>query len=177
MRVQQKGDNPMMNHTTGSDELLRNLNSVNDHLLSLAEPIDAESALRRESEIYDRARRLGFSIDIPTGNLLEKGMALAELEQKCRIRESGITYIGKSLTAIYNIPTQSSDITTEMIMDYTDEGELRRAYTRTADRKGNRWSIQIAPSDAMKLEKLFGLREMAKSDPVIAEHSQQRLAM
>lgn len=167
-----------MNHTLGSDELLRNLNNVNDHLLSLAEPIDAESALRRESEIYDRARRLGFPTDnIPTGNLLEKGMALAELEQKCRIRESGITYMGKSLTAIYNIPTQSSDITTEMIMDYTDDGALRRAYTRTADRKGNRWSIQIALSDAMKLEKLFGLREMAKSDPVIAEHSQQRLAM
>lgn len=163
-------------NTFSSEKLLQGLNSVNDNLISLSELIDPETAILHEAEICERARKYGFEIDIPQGNSIEKGMALAELEQKCRIRESGITYMGKSLTAVYNIPTPSTDITTEMIMDYSDNGHLKRAYTRSADREGNRWSLQIAIADAMKLEKLFGLQEMAKTNPVLANH-QRQLAM
>lgn len=156
--------------TLDSDELLKSLNTVNDNLLELAQPIDVEDALMRENEICAEARMLGIPFELPEKDNLKKGMILAEIEQKCRIRKSGITYMGKSLTAIYNIPTQSADVTTEMIIDYTENGELKRAYTRTADRKGNRWSIQIDRVDAMKLEKVFGLHEMAKSSPKAAEH-------
>lgn len=156
-----------------SDELLRGLNHVNDSLLALAEPIEIEEAIKRESQICAEARMLGIPFDIDDNDRFKKGMALAALEQQCRIKRSGIVYIGKSLTVIYSIPTQNSDITTEMILDYTDSGSLKKAYTRTADRKGNRWSIQISHGDAMKLEKLFGLKEVSGARPEIAQRMSQ----
>lgn len=158
-----------------TQKLLRGLDVITDDLLSLADPIEIEDALKNEGGIIEMARQCGVDEALPASPM-ERGLALARMEQKCRMKKAGITYMGKSLTAIYSIPTKSDDVTTELVFDYTGGGELKRAYTRTVNRNGDRWAIQIDHNKALRLEQLFGLHDDQGLKERAKSAQRQRLA-
>lgn len=135
------------------DDFLKRLNDINDHLVALATPMSKVDALLNEDKIMSEAAKAG----IPVGDG-EKGDVLVRLEQETRLKQSGIRFGGKSQITTYVLPPDPDSVLTELVLDYTETGELRRAYTRSVGRDGRRLSVQVSPENAMKLEMFFGAR-------------------
>lgn len=142
--------------------LIDKLDAVNTDLLAIATPLSGGEAIAREEEILRRARECG----IPVGEspAEDRSAWLSAIEQETRFHDSGISLVERNIIVVYAIPTNDESITAELVLKYSPQGELRRAYTRSIDRKGNRLSYEIEGEDALRLEAFFGHRDEYEGD-------------
>lgn len=145
-----------------SDYLLESIGAVNDRILSLATRLPAMEALEREESITADARALGIPFKLPDPRI-PRGEELSILEQKVRMSGSGIICSGKNITITYVVfpenaeNPEDADTLTELLLDYDDNGHIRKAYTRSIDRFENRTSVEIPEENLAALEEVFGM--------------------
>lgn len=145
-------------------------------LTQLAKLLPVGEILRREREIVNDANFFNISVNLPN-ETVEKAEYLQLLDQQIRIKKSGVNDSKQSIVITMNMPTGSNDSMAELVFNYDMGGVLVNAFTRYAERNGQRASIELDPSEALQLEELFKTRQHLEKRDQQKEIAQEEASM